>query len=52
MKKLDLKKLDKVSYVVGIVVAAGGLVSALIGEKDNKDLSNRIDELEKKLSDK
>lgn len=44
MAKINI---EKISYVVGIVVAAGGLVSAVIGDRDKKDLEKRIEALEK-----
>lgn len=44
MKKL---KMDKFLYGVGIVVAAGGLISAIF-DKD-KDMSGKILELENRI---
>ena len=51
MDKNIFKKLDKISYGVGIVVAIGGLISAVIGDRDQKDLSEKVDMLEKKVND-
>lgn len=39
--------IDKISYFVGIVVAAGGLVTAIIGDKEKDELKERIEALEK-----
>ena len=39
--------IEKISYVVGIVVAAGWLISAVIGDRDRDDLEKRIEALEK-----
>ena len=43
---------DKISYFVGIVVAAGGLVSAIIGDKEQKELKDRVEALEKASKNK
>lgn len=43
--------LDKLSYGVGIVVAAGGLISAVLDKDKDKDLSKKVKELEQKVDD-
>lgn len=44
MAKIDI---EKIGYVVGILVAAGGLAQAIIGDRDKNDLEERIEALEK-----
>lgn len=39
--------LEKFAYVVGIVTAAGGLISAIVGDKDKEKLEERVEALEK-----
>lgn len=50
MKKLNFNT-EKVSYVVGIIVAAGGLIGAITSKDENKELKEKIKELTERVSD-
>lgn len=48
--KINTSIINKISYGVGIVVAAGGLISAIIGDKDRDKLSEDVENLKKEIS--
>jgi gas vesicle protein len=46
MKKPNM---DKFLHVVGIVVAAGGLVSAIFATDDSKELKDQLKDMQKRI---
>lgn len=48
MKNFDM---DKAMKVVGIVVAAGGLFTAIFGKDENKELKDQVKDMQKQIDD-
>lgn len=48
MKKPNM---DGFLHIVGIVVAAGGLISAIFGTDESKELKSQITDLQKRIKD-
>ena len=48
MKKFDFN-MDKAMKAVGIVVAAGGLFSAIFGKDESKELREQLNDMQKRV---